>query len=77
MSDKVEEYESRRETVGAFEINIRTYRLGDIYYCKVDNVDPGALVAKAEGKSREEAEAAAVAKARERVERTRVHDSEG
>jgi hypothetical protein len=71
MTMNAEEYTERREKVGAFEINIVTYRLGDTYHCKVDNVSPGAIVARGKGKTREEAEQA-VEVARERVARTRV-----
>ncbi len=69
---KPTELTKRRETVGQFEINITTYRLGDTYYCSVDNVSPGAVVARGEGSTCEEAEAVAVQKARKRVEQTRV-----
>ncbi len=72
MSEKAEGLEKRREKVGEFEINIESYRTGDTYYCSVDNVDPGAVVARAKGKTREEAEESAVKKARERIERTRI-----
>jgi hypothetical protein len=75
MTMKAEEYTKRREKVGSFEINIVTYRLGDTYHCKVDNVSPGAVVARGDGKTREEAEKA-VELARERVARTRVLSSE-
>ncbi len=72
MTLKAEDYATRRERVGPFEISIMSYRLGDIYYCSVDNVDPGAVVARADGKTRAEAESAAVKKARERVGKTRI-----
>ena len=69
---KPKELTKRHETVGQFDINITTYRLGDTYYCAVDNVSPGAVVARGEGGTREQAELVAVRKARERVERTRI-----
>ncbi len=72
MSEKAEGLEKRREKVGEFEINIQSYKIGDTYHCSVDNVDPGAVVARAKGKTREEAEESAVKKARERVGRTRI-----
>ena len=74
---KAEDFTERRETVGQFEIKIVTYRLGDTYYCSVDNVSPGAVVAKGQGSTREEAERVAVEKARERVARTRVFPKDG
>ena len=36
---------------------IETYKLGDVYHCTIDNVDPGARFARAEGSTSEEAEA--------------------
>ncbi len=71
MTLRAEEYTQRREKVGDFEINIVSYRLGDRYHCKVDNVSPGAVVARREGSTRAEAEQAAIAIARERVGQTR------
>ncbi len=49
-----------------------SYRLGDTYYCSVDNVDPGAVVARADAATRAEAEGAAVEKARQRIGKTRI-----
>ena len=72
MTLKAEDYATRRERVGPFEISIMSYRLGDTYYCSVDNVDPGAVVARGDGATRSEAEDTAVAKARERVGNTRI-----
>jgi hypothetical protein len=66
------EYQERKESVGQFEIHIVSFRLGGRYHCKVDNVSPGAVIARAEGATREEAEQAAVATAREEIGKTRV-----
>ena len=74
MTLRAEEYTQRREKVGDFEINIVSYRLGDRYHCKVDNVSPGAVVARRDGSTRAEAEQTAVAIARERVGQTRVRE---
>ncbi len=66
------EYQEQKESVGQFEIHIVSFRLGDRYNCKVDNVNPGAVISRAEGGTREEAENAAVAIAREEIGKTRV-----
>lgn len=68
---KTEEFSRRKETFGGWEAEITSYRIGDTYYCHVDNVSPGATVARAEGKTREEAENEAIGKARERFAQTR------
>ncbi|HXG35926.1 MAG TPA: hypothetical protein VNL15_03045 [Dehalococcoidia bacterium] len=70
---KVEEYSRREVELAGWKAAVTSYRIGDRYYCKVDNVSPGAAVAKAEGASREEAESKAIAKAEERLGRTRRH----
>lgn len=63
--------------IGDFEINIESYRIGDTYHCTVDNVQPGAVLARGQGKSREEAERIAVEKASEMLGRTRVFKTPG
>ena len=69
-----QEYASRVETVGEWRICITSYRLGEKFICKIDNVDPGATIVRAEGKTREQAESSALEKARERVSRTRTFE---
>jgi hypothetical protein len=69
---KPEEYSRRQEEVGRWKINIISFRLGDRYYCTVDNVEPGAWLARSEGATREDAERTAIEKATARLSRTRV-----
>ncbi len=69
---KPEEYSRRQQEVGRWKINIISFKLGDRYYCTVDNVEPGARIARGEGATREEAERSAVEKATARLSRTRV-----
>lgn len=71
-TDRPSEYAERVEPCGAFRVRVVSFRLGSRYHCSVDNVDPGAVVARAEAATRQEAEAAALKQARERIERTRV-----
>lgn len=71
-SMKPEEYSRRQQEVGRWKINIISFKLGDRYYCTVDNVEPGAWLARGEGKTRAEAERAAVEKATAMLSRTRV-----
>lgn len=67
-----EQYRERREKAPPFEIRVVSYRLGERWHCKIDNVDPGANIARAEGGTREQAEEAALAKAKDSLSRTRV-----
>lgn len=62
----------RKEWVGRWEIHIVSYRLDKVWICTVDNVSPGANIARATGKTREEAEERAMGKAKERLAQTRV-----
>lgn len=73
---RAEEYQRRREEVAGWPVGIVSYRLGDRFICEVDNVSPGARIARAEGASREEAEQAALTTAERRLGRTRVRETE-
>jgi hypothetical protein len=68
---KAEEYSERNETIETWPIHIVTYRIGVTYYCAIDNVDPGARFARAEGPTREEVERAALEKAQRYLRQTR------
>jgi hypothetical protein len=68
---KAEGYAKRRQDVGGWAVEIETYQLGDVFYCTNNNVDPGARFARAEGSSREDAEARALAKAERYLAQTR------
>ncbi|MGH9554525.1 MAG: hypothetical protein ACRD2Y_01770 [Terriglobales bacterium] len=68
---KPEEYAERNLELAGWPVHVVTYRLGKMYYCKVDNVSPGAQVARASGATREEAEQQALTKASERLAATR------
>ena len=70
---KTEEHERRSETLEGWPVTITTYRIGDTYHCHIDNVSPGATVSRGEGTTRQEAEEAAIAKARERLAQTKRH----
>jgi hypothetical protein len=65
-------YQERRESVPPFQMHITSYKLHEIYYCWVDDVDPGAVIARSKGDTREEAEQKAVKKAKERLEYSRT-----
>lgn len=72
MAIKPQDYQTRVESEGQWKLRVTSYKLGDKYLCTIDNIDPGANVAKAEGSTREEAEASALAEARMRMKTTRV-----
>jgi hypothetical protein len=68
---KAEEYTERRDVIDGWPVNIATYRIGDKYHCTIDNVDPGARIARASGSTREEVEGAAREKAQRYLKQTR------
>jgi hypothetical protein len=70
---KAEGYERRRQELGGWPIEIETYQLGEVFYCTINNVDPGARFARAEASTREEAEKQALAKAEKYLAQTRRH----
>ena len=72
---KAEDYSERNETIDTWPIHIVTYRIGDTYYCTIDNVDPGARFARAEGATRDGVESVALEKARKYLRQTRRFSS--
>ncbi len=68
---KSEQYSERRMTLEGFPIRITSYCLDGVYHTAIDNVDPGARVARAEAATCEEAERAALEDAARRLARTR------
>jgi hypothetical protein len=61
----------RMETCSGFKVRIVSYALFDRYYASADDVDPGAVIARGSGATREEAESEVLAKAKDRMARTR------
>ena len=53
---KPTDYSERMLDVGGWTVRLTSYALGGKYYCKADNVDPGACLTRAEGSSKAEAE---------------------
>jgi hypothetical protein len=70
---RAEAYQRRRQELAGWPVGIVSYRLGERLICEVDNVDPGARVARAEGAAREDAEREALTTAQRRLGRTQVH----
>lgn len=73
MSLHPEQYRRQRERIEGWDINIVSYKLGERYLCEIDNVDPGARIARGDGMTPEEAEARALEMARKRLARTQRH----
>ena len=74
---KAEEFTERKDTIDGWNVNIVTYRIRDRWYCTIDNVDPGARFARAEGTTREEVEGVAHEKAQTHLKQTRRFPTSG
>ncbi len=68
---KPQHYRERQVTSGPWQIHLVSYQLGDLFYCKADNVSPGANIARGSAATQEEAERIVLNKAEERLARTR------
>lgn len=73
---KPEEYSETEMELAGWPVRLTTYKLGDIYHCKADNVSPGAAIARTEGATKEQAESKAIELARNRLSKTRVMPEE-
>jgi len=69
---KPEEHSERQIELAGWPARLTTYKLGEIYISKVDNVSPGANIARAEGVTREEAESKVMEIAQNRLGRTKT-----
>jgi hypothetical protein len=68
---RVEEYGERSLQLAGWDVHLTTYKLGDVYHCKADNVSPGAALARTTGATRDEAELKAIERAQQLLGRTR------
>ncbi len=67
-----EDYQRRKDWAGGWEVEVRSYRLGDRWLAEVANASVGAGLIRREAGSREQAEREALAAAGERLARTRT-----
>jgi len=70
---KAEEFRERSVELAGWPVNVSSYRLGELWHAKADNVSPGASLARGTGLTREEAEALVVKRAEEHLARTKRH----
>ncbi|HZU28285.1 MAG TPA: hypothetical protein VFA04_22340 [Bryobacteraceae bacterium] len=70
---KAEDYSEHKVELDGWEVNLTTWRLGDTWHCRADNVSPGATLARMQGDSKLDVESRATERARELLSRTRRH----
>lgn len=68
---KPEDYSERRLELAGWPVRIVSYKLGETYHAKADNVSPGAMIARAKAADKAEAEGKALAVAQARLAATR------
>jgi hypothetical protein len=66
-----EEFSEKTLPLEGWSVRVTTYRMGDTWHAKADNVSPGAALARATGATREEAEQGVLRRAAELLARTR------
>jgi hypothetical protein len=70
---KAEHFTESQVDVDGWQVNLTTYKLGEKWHTKADNVSPGAALARIVADTREDAEARALARAKELLSRTKRH----
>ncbi len=65
---KAEEFKTEKQILNGIDLELSTYKIGDEYYCHVSNLNPGATIARAEGKTRDEAVNIALDKVKQRLQ---------
>ena len=69
---KAEDYSVSSLELAGWKAWITSYRVGARFHCIVDNVSPGAWIARAAAATREEAENEAIEQAEKRLAGTRI-----
>ena len=64
---RTEEYNSESRQINGVAVSITTYCVGEAWHCTIANIEPGANIARGDGKTREEAVNATIAKAEARI----------
>ena len=67
------DYAERTLELAGWPVKITSYKLGTVYHATVDNVSPGAWIAKTRGATKQAAETTALEHARRHLERTQRH----
>ena len=68
---KPEDLTRRQMELAGWPIVVETYKLGEVYHCTISSQDPGARFARADGPTKDAAEAKALEKATRYLGQTR------
>jgi hypothetical protein len=72
-----EGFQERKVDITPFTVRVSSYQLDRTFYSSVDNIDPGAVIARAEGKTRDDAEQGALRKAQRYLEASAARIKDG
>ena len=64
---KADDFRIDTKEISGWKVNITSYKIGNQYYCHIDNVDPGAVIVRTEATTQDEAVRDALIKAQERL----------
>ena len=64
---KADDIRIDKKEISGWPVNITSYKIGRTYYCHVDNVDPGATIARVEGETYDEVVQSALSLAQQRL----------
>ena len=68
---KPSDYSERKLELAGWPVKVTSYQLDGVYHATVDNVSPGAWIARADGPTKAAAEEQALAIAGQRLAKTR------
>ena len=60
-------YQVEKTEIQGVKVSITTYQIGEKFLCHIENENPGATIARAEGKNQEEAKQLAIEKVTRRL----------
>ena len=64
---KADDFRIDKKEISGWPVNITSYKIGGTYFCHVDNVEPGATIARVEGETYDEVVQSAMSIAQERL----------
>lgn len=70
---KAESFSVTELELAGWPVRVTSYRIGETWHAKADNVSPGANIARARAAGREQAEGKVIERASERLGATRRH----
>jgi len=66
---KADDFNVNTREISGLTVNITSYKIGNTYYCHIDNIDPGATIVRLDGESKEEVIQTALEQAMQRLSR--------